>query len=67
MSIGDLIKVGVPEDRAEMILETSSIVDEYFHFRTMTDMGIFFNSRDIDFDKSIIFSWIKEELNGRKT
>jgi hypothetical protein len=50
-----------------MLLETSVDVSEYLEFRTMIDLGLTVHHSELDFDKIMIFSWIKEGIeNGRK-
>jgi hypothetical protein len=42
-------------------------VSEYAHFRSIVDMGFQVHHSEFDFDKIMIFSWIKEGIgNVRK-
>jgi hypothetical protein len=47
----------------------SVVVDihDYIEFKSMIDLGLNIHHSEIDFDKQMIFSWIKEGIeNGRE-
>jgi hypothetical protein len=40
---------------------------DYFEFRSIIELGLNVHHSEIDFDKQIIFSWIREGIeNGRE-
>jgi hypothetical protein len=61
MTISDLRKI-VEEGKAEKINMVVDYVYEYAHFKTILDLGLSVHHTELDFDKIMIFSWIKEEV-----
>ena len=42
-------------------------IHDYIEFKSMIDLGLNVHHSEIDFDKQMIFSWIKEGIeNGRE-
>jgi hypothetical protein len=67
MTLDDLERV-VDDGLAPPIMEVAGLVRDYLELRSVLDLGLTVHSSEIDFDKVMIFSWIKEEIdNGRKT
>lgn len=54
-------------ERIDPILETAKDVRAYSQFKNIVKTGIVVGINDLPFEKAMIFSWIEEELNGRKT
>lgn len=50
-----------------MIWETRKDVIAYSHFKSMVDLGITMTLNDLPFERAMVFSWIKGEIDGRKT
>ena len=49
------------------ITELMGVIDDYAHFKSMIDLGFQVHHSEFDFDKIMLFSWIKEVVdNGRK-
>lgn len=49
------------------ILKAKEDVEDYAHFRTLIDLGFTVHHSEFDFDKIMVFSWIKEEVDrGRE-
>lgn len=56
------------KEKAERIWETSRDVTSYTRFKSAIDLGLNVSINDIPFEKAMIFSWIKEGIDGgRKT
>ena len=55
------------EETVEGIWETRKEVISYLAFKGAKELGITFGLNDIPFEKAMIFSWIKGEIDGRKT
>jgi hypothetical protein len=48
-------------------LEVVEVIGDYAHFRSIVDLGFQVHHSEFDFDRVMIFSWIKEAIeNGRK-
>jgi hypothetical protein len=48
-------------------MQIASEVSDYLEFKSLIDLGLQVHHSELDFDKVIVFSWIKEGLeNGRK-
>jgi hypothetical protein len=41
-----------------------SDIHDYIEFKTMVDLGLNIHHSEIDFDKQMIFSWIKEGIEN---
>lgn len=59
----DLVEI----EKVEMIWETRKDVIAYSHFKSMVDLGITMTLNDLPFERAMVFSWIKGEIDGRKT
>lgn len=55
------------EEKALEIWEVSKDVRSYAQFKNTIDLGITVTLNDIPFEKAMIFSWIKEAIDERKT
>jgi len=48
-------------------LEVADVISDYASFRTIVDLGFQVHHSEFDFDKVMMFSWIREAIeNGRK-
>jgi hypothetical protein len=63
----DLLRTLVDKEKVEPIWETRRDVIAYSHFKSAVDLGITITLNDLPFEKAMIFSWIKGEIDGRKT
>jgi hypothetical protein len=64
----DLINLTGSKDKAKGILSVVEVISDYAHFRSIVDLGFQVHHSEFDFDKVMVFTWIKEALeNGRKT
>ena len=61
------LKELVEAEKVEMIWETKKDVIAYSHFKSAVDLGISITLNDLPFEKAMVFSWIKGEIDGRKT
>lgn len=57
----------VDEDKIEGIWETRKDVIAYSHFKNAIDLGMTVGLNDLPFERAMVFSWIKGEIDGRKT
>lgn len=48
------------------IMEVASDVFEYLDFRMVLNLGLTIHHSELEFDKVIVFSWIKEALEAGK-
>ena len=55
------------EEWIDGIWETRKDVLAYASFKSTRDLGISIGLSDIPFERALIFSWIRGELDGRKT
>lgn len=53
-------------ENAAFIWETSKNVREYYRLKSVIDLGLNVDFREIPFEKLIVFSWIREAKSGRK-
>jgi hypothetical protein len=66
MSKEDLESLVEP-DKAREIRSVMDLISEYAELKSVLALGLTVHHSEIDFDKIMIFSWIKEEIeNGRK-
>jgi hypothetical protein len=66
MSKEDLERLVEP-DKAREIRSVMDLISEYAELKSVLALGLAVHHSEIDFDKIMIFSWIKEEIeNGRK-
>lgn len=63
----DQLRELVDHDKLEGIWDTRKDVISYRHFRNAIDLGMTVGINDLPFEKAMIFSWIKGEIDGRKT
>lgn len=63
----DQLRELVEAEKVEMIWETRRDVAAYCNFKNVVDIGISVALSDLPFERAMIFSWIKGELDGRKT
>lgn len=67
MGKDELLSLTGSESTANGILEVVEIINDYAHFRSIIDLGFQVHHSEFDFDKVMMFSWIKEAVeNGRK-
>jgi hypothetical protein len=52
------------EIKAKKIFKIKDDVNKYTFFKRSTDIGITYRPTDLSFSDSMIFSWIKEGLDG---
>jgi hypothetical protein len=61
-----LLKLVEPE-MAENIIKVTEDILEYLEFRSVIGLGLNVDHKEMPFDKVMVYSWIKEELeSGRK-
>lgn len=60
----DDLKNLVDEEKAEKLVAVAKEIGDYFEFRALIDLGLTVHHSELDFDKILIFSWIKEEVNN---
>jgi len=53
-------------ENAACIWETSKNVREYYRLKSVIDLGLNVDFKEIPFEKLIVFSWIREAKSGRK-
>jgi hypothetical protein len=46
------------------LINVVSDIHDYIEFKTMVDLGLNIHHSEIDFDKQMIFSWIKEGIEN---
>jgi hypothetical protein len=63
----ELLRTLVDEEKVEPIWETRRDVIAYSHFKSAVDLGITITLNDLPFERAMVFSWIKGEIDGRKT
>lgn len=64
MSYSELLGLVDEDQRAKEIWETAKEVRAYSHYRGMLGIGISAGVDTLPFDRAMIFSWIKEELDN---
>jgi hypothetical protein len=62
----EFLKTLVEPEKVEPIWETRKDVIAYSHFKSAIDLGITINLNDLPFERAMVFSWIKGEIDGRK-
>lgn len=67
MTREELEKLVDEKDKVEIILDAAKTVRAYNRFQRMISLGFTIRLEDFPFDEIMVFSWIKEELDGRKT
>ena len=66
MNLDELMSY-VDESKALALVEVVKDIGDYLEFKSMIDLGLTVDHKELDFDKVMVFSWIKEGLeNGRK-
>lgn len=55
------------KDKAKDIWDTSKDVISYLKFKSALSLGMTIRLDDLPFEKAMIYSWIEESKNGRKT
>jgi hypothetical protein len=61
------LKQLVEPEKIEDIWETRKDVIAYSHFRSAVELGLTVGLNDLPFERAMVFSWIKGEIDGRKT
>lgn len=54
------------EEWVDGVWKTRMEVLSYFGFRNTVNLGISISLNDIPFERAMVFSWIKGEIDGRK-
>lgn len=55
------------QSKVDGIIKVTEIISDYAHFKSIVDLGFNVHHAEFDFDKIMMFSWIKEAIeNGRK-
>lgn len=62
MTLEELKKVS--DGDCEKIMEVSSDVSDYLEFSDLKNLGLQVHHSELDFDKIMMFSWIKERLDS---
>jgi hypothetical protein len=61
-------EAGTVEQKIDNIMETVKYIIMYSQFKSVTELGVTVNLKDLPFERAMIFSWIKEGIeSGRKT
>lgn len=67
MSLAEIEDLTGDKTLAEGIMGVTEIISDYAHFRSLIELGFQVHHSEFDFDKVMIFSWIKEGIDsGRK-
>lgn len=65
--MNELVDLTGDELKAREISDVVDVVSDFAHFRSIVDLGFQVHHSEFDFEKIMIFSWIKEGIdNGRK-
>jgi hypothetical protein len=65
--MNELVDLTGDELKAREIIDVVDVVSDFAHFRSIVDLGFQVHHSEFDFEKIMIFSWIKEGIdNGRK-
>lgn len=56
----------VGDETALSVWEVKKDIVAYTHFKSAIDLGISISLSEIPFERAMVFSWIKGELDGRK-
>lgn len=67
MTREDLEKLVDEKDKIDLILDAAKTVRAYNRFQRMVSLGFAVKIEDFPFEELMVFLWIKEELDGRKT
>jgi len=67
MSYDNLKNVADDESKVDLIWETAKDVIEYFQLKAILKLGLSVNYDDLPFEDVMVFSWIREVLDDRKT
>lgn len=67
LSFDELLGLVEDELKAKAIWETTKDIISYTQFKSIVDLGITVGLNDLPFEKAMLYSWIKEVDNGRKT
>lgn len=55
------------DNTAKYVVSLYQDIDDYLDFKSVINLGMTVTSKEIPFDKAMIFSWIREEReSGRK-
>jgi len=54
-------------EKSLAIWATTKDIMAYANFIRVIDLGLTVSHNDLTFERAMIFSWIKEEIDGRKT
>jgi hypothetical protein len=55
------------EKKVDNLLNVVDLISDYAHLKSIIDLGLQVHHSEFDFDKIMVFSWIKEGIeNGRK-
>jgi hypothetical protein len=63
----DLVRLVDTEERAKEVWETAKIVRLYLQFKSALSLGLTIGPNDLPFERAMVFSWIEEARNVRKT
>lgn len=66
-SLEELIRLTGDEEKARCILEVVKDVKRYANYMRAQSLGINYGPHDLTFMDMLLFSWIKEQLDVRKT
>jgi len=51
-------------EKLDRIFEVKGIIEEYLDVKAIQNLGLQIHHSEIDFDKVMLFSWIKEEIEN---
>jgi hypothetical protein len=60
----DDLALMVDPERVQPIMEVASDVSEYLELDSVLKLGLTIHHSEFDFDKIMIFSWIREEIDS---
>ena len=66
MTRDDLVQL-VDDDSAKEIISVAKDIRSYYAFKSAIKIGVTVGLNDIPFEKMMVFSWIEEVINDRKT
>lgn len=68
MSLEDVFKVEDDKHRANEIWKATADIRSYCSYRSIIDIGVTIGLNDLPFERAMLYSWIKEEIDSdRKT
>jgi hypothetical protein len=67
LAFDKLVELVDTKEKAKEIWETAKLVRLYLQFKSALSMGLTVGLNDLPFERAMVFSWIEEAKNVRKT